>query len=199
MPKPSERTEPTYIGQRITWLRHPDALTVVVSQEIAPRTFAAIATWYGCWWLAGAGMAYGWWIAATPEEGLFLAVCLAFWAFFAVRIGKVLLWRKIGSERIRVRAGELTYKRAWGTQGRALVCSLDDVTRLEVVPRNPRKFLDVLDVEPWIIGGESLHLRYRGRTVPFGMQLPDREARALAAVLDRAISEFRASGTGTNP
>jgi len=191
MTKRSTPAEPVHIGTRTTWLRHPDALTVVITQEVPPKTFLAIAVWYGGWVLAGAGMAYGAATAASADERLFLVICLAFWAFFAVRIGKVLLWRRIGRESLRVKAGALTYKRAWGTWGRAEEFDLADVTRLEVVKRDPRKFLEVLDIEPWIIGGESLRMRYRGRTVPMALQLEAREAAALAAVLDRAIAEFR--------
>ena len=189
--KRSETAEPNSIGTRTTWMQHPDALTVVITQEVPARTFLMLAAWYAGWWLAGAGMAYGAATAATSDERMFLVICLAFWAFFAVRIGKVLVWRRIGRETLRVRSGELTYKRAWGTWGRAHVFDLQDVSRLEVVKRDPRKFLDVLDIEPWIIGGESLRLRYRGRSVPLALQLDAREAQALAAVLDRAISAFR--------
>lgn len=191
MTKHSTAGDPVRIGTRTTWLRHPDALTVVITQEVPPRTFLAIALWYAGWVLAGAGMAYGVAAAHSADERLFLVICLAFWAFFAVRIGKVLVWRRIGRESLRIRSGILTYKRAWGTWGRAEEFDLADVTRLEVVKRDPRKFLEVLDIEPWIIGGESLQLRYRGRTVPLALQLEAREAAALAAVLDRALTEFR--------
>jgi hypothetical protein len=189
--KRSETAEPNSIGTRTTWMQHPDALTVVITQAVPARTFLMLAVWYAGWWLAGAGMAYGAATAATSDERMFLVICLAFWAFFAVRVGKVLVWRRIGRETLRIRSGELTYKRAWGTWGRAHAFDLQDVSRLEVVKRDPRKFLDVLDIEPWIIGGESLRLRYRGRTVPLALQLDAREAQALAAVLDRAISAFR--------
>lgn len=191
MTKPSKTAEPTAIGARITWMQHADAITVVIAQHVPPRTWWAIASWYLCWWIAGAGMAYGWGIASTPDERMFLAICLAFWAFFAVRIGKVLVWRKIGRETLRIRAGELTYKRAWGTWGKAYLYELEAISKLEVVERDPRKLFHVLDIEPWIIGGEALHMRHRGRSVSFGLQLGTRDARALASVLDRAISTYR--------
>ena len=126
-----------------------------------------------------------------PDERLFLAISLAFWAFFAFRIGKVIAWRIWGTERIRISEDAFVVKNAFGDYGRAQAIPLSQVERVEVVKRDPTKFMHSMDQSFWIIGGDGLMLRAAGKRIPIGKQLSEKESGALAKELDRIIRRFR--------
>jgi hypothetical protein len=66
----------------------------------------------------------------------------------------------------------------------------DNIKRLEVVRRDKTKFLHTLDQSFWIIGGDALSFQYFRKSIVFGKQLSEREAGALAKVIDKALRKF---------
>lgn len=186
----SSAATPVSIGERITYAWHPDALTVIITQQIPKRQRLMLEAWFGAWLVAGAGFAQAWRMATTADERMFFMICIAFWTYFALRVGKVVLWRRTGREMIRVSADGVSIKNAFGTFGRAQFFLKDNIKRLEVVRRDKTKFLHTLDQSFWIIGGDALTFQYLRKSIVFGKQLPEREAGALAKVIDKALRKF---------
>ena len=178
------------IGSRISYAWHPDALTIIVSQEIPKHQQRLLEAWLLAWGLAGAGLGQAWRMADTPDEGMFFSICLAFWSYFAFRVSKVVLWRRRGREMIRISAEGVSLKNAFGTFGRAQFFLKDNITRLEVIRRDETKFLQTLDQSFWIIGGDMLSFKYLRKSIVFGKQLSLQEAKALAKVIDKALRKF---------
>lgn len=181
---------PTSIGERISYAWHPDALTVIITQEIPKRQRVMLEAWFGAWLLAGGGFWQAWRMATTADERMFFMVCLAFWTYFAFRVGKVVLWRRTGQEMIRVTADGVSIKNAFGTWGRAQFFLKDNIKRMEVVRRDKTKFLHTLDQSFWVIGGDALSFQYLRKSIVFGKQISEREASALAKVIDKALRKF---------
>ncbi len=175
------------IGPRITYAEHGDAFTVIISQSIPRTSFGLLVAWWFAWWLIGAVFLVEWARTEVADERMFFAISLAFWAYFAFRVGKVIAWRKWGREMIRITATTLSVKNAFGSYGRALEVPLASVDRMEVVKRDPAKFLHSLDQSFWIMGGESLVVRSKVKRLRLGKQLSMKEAGALAKVMDGAI------------
>jgi hypothetical protein len=186
----SASSSPVSIGQRISYAWHPDALTVIITQEIPRRQRLMLEVWFAAWLMAGAGFGQAWRMATTADERMFFMICIAFWTYFAFRVGKVVLWRRMGQEMIRVNAEGVSIKNAFGTFGRAHFFLKDNIKRLEVVRRDKTKFLHTLDQSFWIIGGDALSFQYFRKSIVFGKQLSEREAGALAKVIDKALRKF---------
>jgi hypothetical protein len=182
---------PQQIGNRISIAHHPDAFTVVITQEIPRTSFALLVAWWGAWWAVGVVFAVQWATTEVADERMFFTISLAFWAYFAFRVGKVIAWRKWGRELIRITPSELSVKNAFGAYGRAVSVPLSSVERMEVVKRDPRKFLHSMDQSFWILGGDTLVVRSSVRRLPMGKQLSEREAGALAKSMDEAMRKLR--------
>lgn len=188
---PDPMAQPKSIGPRITCAQHEDAFTVIITQSIPRTSFRLLVGWWFTWWFIGAVFLAEWARTEVADERMFYAISLAFWAYFAFRVGKVIAWRKWGREMIRITPTTLSVKNAFGSYGRALEVPLDTVDRMEVVKRDPGKFLHSLDQSFWIMGGESLVVRSRARRLRLGKQLSMKEAGALAQTLDQAIRRSR--------
>ncbi len=181
------------LGSRISYEQTSDQFTVVITQEIPRMSFLLLIGWWLAWWGIGAVFLWEWAQTEIPDERMFFSISLAFWAYFAFRVGKVIAWRKWGRELIRITPTELSVKNAFGSYGRAVAVPLASVERMEVVKRDPTKFLQTLDQSFWIMGGESLVVRSSVRRLPLGKQLSEREAGALAKAMDGAIRKLNKS------
>lgn len=184
---------PQRIGERISYQEHDTSLTVVITQEIKKTQRFAMEAW-GIAWIA-VGVAFAVFYRTAPAgDGMYYAICLAFWAFFLFRVGKTILWRRIGREMIRVSADGISVKNAFGTRGRARHFLLANIKGLEVIPLDSTGFISMLDQSFWLIGGDRLQFTYLRQSVRFGKQLSDKESQKLAQVLDRAIRRLQSNG-----
>ncbi len=179
------------IGQRISYAQHTDSFTVVITQEIPQTSFRLLCAWWFAWCGIGGVFIWQWSITQIADERVFYAICIAFWAYFLFRVGKVIAWRKWGKELIRITPHALSLKNAFGSYGRAFEIPLNSIDRMEVVKPDPKKFLQSLDQSFWIMGGDRLFIKSKAKRIPLGKQISEREAGALAKVIDGAIRKMR--------
>ena len=177
------------IGERITFAWHDDALTVVIDQKIPRSQQMALEAWMIAW--IAVGVIFFWSLMhATGEERMFYSISSAFWTFFAFRVGKVILWRRKGSETIRIHTEGMSVKNAFGTLGKAQIFRLSHIQKMEIRRREPTAFLANLDQSFWIMGGESIHFTHDKKSFVLGKQLSEKDAQALAKLLDKGIRKF---------
>lgn len=186
----SKNAESQWIGKRISYVWHPDALTVIIDQSIPARQMRLLTFWLVAWYAVGAAFVHSARVASTEDERMFIMISLAFWLYFAFRVTKVWVWRRIGREMLRVTADGVSVKDAFGNLGRARFYLMGNIKKLEVVRRDPTKFLHSLDMSFWTIGGNMLSFKYLRTSVSFGKQLPEQDALKLARVLDQAFRKF---------
>jgi hypothetical protein len=177
------------LGERITYAWHDDSLTVIINQRIPKAQLFMLQAWLLAWLGVGAATALEMG-KSTGSDRTFFLIFMAFWAFFAFRVLKVILWRRVGREMIRVSAEGMSVKNAFGDWGRARFFLKDNILKMEVMRRDPSKFMQNLDQSFWIMGGDSLQFSYmRGRFV-LGKQLDAQSAGALAKLIDKALKKF---------
>lgn len=178
------------LGQRISFVWHEEALTVIIDQKIAKPQQMMLDAWMAGWMFVGGAFAYGYGTSQGDEKS-FLMICLAFWSFFSFRVLKVLVWRRIGREMIRVDAEGMSIKNAFGSYGKAKFFIKDNIKRMEVIRRDPAKFMQNMDQSFWIMGGDSIQFKYQRSSFVLGKQLNERDAKALAQLFDKALRKFK--------
>ncbi len=177
------------IGKRITYAWHEDALTVVIDQKIPKSQQLALEGWMTAWLLVGA--TFFWSLTHSDgDERMFYSISLAFWTFFAFRVSKVILWRRKGNESIRIHAGSMSVKNAFGTTGRAQLFQTGNLQKMEVIRRESTSFLANLDQSFWIMGGDTIQFTHQNKSFVLGKQLNEKDAHALAKLLDKALRKF---------
>ena len=178
------------IGKRISIADHGDATTIVITSTITNAQRLSLEMWFGGWTGLGVLLMYG---AYTFEgdENLFYLGCLVFWAFFWVRIAKVVAWRRIGKEIIRINKKGIIIKNAFGTRGRDRLFNLHEVSNVKFVEREESSFMQQLDNSFWIIGGDTVYFSYKGKTHVLGKQLLPQDAKQLSQILNKSITAYQ--------
>jgi hypothetical protein len=186
----SKKAKDRSIGKRIHIAEHGDMTTIIIESTITSAQRLSLEMWFGAWTGLGTLFAYG---AFTFEgdERLFYLGSLVFWAFFWVRIAKVVAWRRIGKEVIKISNGGLMMKNAFNTRGREWTYSLNKVGVVKFHDRDATSFIQQLDNSFWILGGDTLYFLYEGRTKVLGKQLTSQDSKQLANVLNKAISAHK--------
>lgn len=179
------------IGDRISFTRSSDELTIIITQQIPRRKETIFLLWLVALGVAGVAFVFYWLNnPAGSSDRIFFMICTAFIAFFLVRYGKVFLWRKIGREMIRIKGEEMSLKNAFGTYGRAQFFNTNNIHKFGVIPYDFTKFGQFMDRAFWEMGGEMLGFEHGGRKYRFGKQLDEREAERLARVIDKGLREI---------
>ena len=183
------KTPVKQIGERITYAWSPDALEIRINQNIQRHQQIALEMWMAAWLVIG--LAFFWsLLQSSGDERMFFTISIAFWSFFAFRIGKVIIWRRKGQEIIRIQAHQMSLKNSFGTSGKQKSFGLEDLQKMEVIRRKPDSFVSNLDQSFWIMGGDTLQFSHRSKTFVLGKQLNEKDAHTLAKLIDKGIRKF---------
>jgi hypothetical protein len=121
---------------------------------------------------------------------VFIIVYLAFWFYFEFKITRAFLWRKFGKEKLWIKHGKLFYQREVSGKGKIAEYDLELVNDLQLIEISHASFADQINQSFWIKGGERLAFQYQAKTVQFGMQLSDEEAREVLKEMKRFIKSL---------
>ena len=191
-----------HIGDRIAfeWKdrgTETEELNVTIAQGTSPSNMAMLATWMVLWVGLEATVLYFW--IQGPAEGnstVGYSIYSAFWAFFAFRIGKVLLWRIRGREVITVDRRGISVALVFGQRGLPDFFAHGAYQGLSRIEENPTQILRTFEKAFWSMGGETLQFSSGKRTMVFGKQLTDRDADGMIRLL-RPAAERLAKKSGS--
>jgi hypothetical protein len=184
------------IGERIRfrWKNKgtpEEQLGVDIRQGIAPSQMALLCLWLVLWGALEAIVLYFWTQEPTQgNAGMGYAIYSAFWAFFAFRIGKVVLWRLRGREVIVVDKRGISVAMAFGQRGLPDFFAHGAYRGLQRIEENPTQILRTFERAFWSMGGETLQFSAGRRTLIFGKQLSDKDADGLLRLLRPALDRL---------
>ena len=178
------------IGDRIVLSSSGDRWIATISSEIPAWQKQSLGLWFGAWMALGAMLTYG--FASFPgSERTFYFICLGFWAFFAVRAWRAVRWRRNGLEVVQLSREGLELRMDHGTnQGRPTLLPLSTLGEAVVPEPNPRSFLESMEQQFWVVGGDRIHLAAKGKTYVFGKQLSPKDAQQLAKAFNQRLKKL---------
>ena len=185
------QSEPKFIGKRIKITRSKDYITVEISQSIERLQEALLFAWLLAWAFCGSVFLYYAFNSQVKSEQLFFIIASSLWLFFFVRIFKVLLWRRMGKEILRLERGQMTLQNAIGNRGKQETFRYSNIFKLGLIKRDPTSFLAFLDDSFWIIGGERVGFSHSGQKVRLGKQLQVKDAELLIRVIESAMRDLK--------
>ena len=180
-----------FLSERVSMERAPGRLSVVISARLSRGREAMLLAWYAAWSFCGIYVLYAFGNAGPGRERQFMLAFLAFWLYFMVRIGRVVLWRMKGFESIRVKDGVLTIKNSIFGRGKANDHFVENITRLGLLEIDRTSWKWQLNESFWVMGAERLVFESGGRNVIFGKGLNDEEARQVLALIKTALTKER--------
>ena len=179
------------IGSRIVMTSQGDRWMATVAATIPSWQRQSLELWFGAWMALGAMLVYGM-VTYPGSERTFYGICLGFWSFFAVRAWRAVRWRRSGLEVVQLSRDGLELRLDHGSQkGRPASFPLSDISRATVPPSNPRSFLESMEQQFWVVGGDRIHVQIQGKTHVFGKQLDPREAEQLANAFNARLKKLK--------
>ena len=182
------------ISDRVSVDRRDGRLSVVIGARIPKGREAMLVAWFVAW------LAIGIYVMVErsslgPDDPLrqYLLAFLAFWLYFAVRVGKAVLWRLKGFELWRLKENTLTIKDSILGYGKANAYFIDNIKALGLLNVDRTSFKYQLADSFWTVSGERLGFEHLGRKVIFGKGLNDDEAKRVLKVLQEALKNSRKS------
>lgn len=177
--------EEKQISKRVHFVRSPESLVITINQKVERWKESLLMAWLAAWLFCGIYFLAE--LIATTDSGLktFLAISLAFWAFFLFRIGKVFFWRILGEEIIEITKETISIRNAMGPFGKKEVFRMNQIRKFGVIKYNSRSFFQFMDESFWIIGGDKFGFEYGGKRIQFGKQLNPKEVTALGRMLEK--------------
>ena len=86
-----KQPSPKFIGERISFVKTKEQLSVIITQEVPRWKETLLLTWLMAWIFVGVLFIFELTQRTDQQERMFFTIVIAFWAFFLVRIGKAYL------------------------------------------------------------------------------------------------------------
>ena len=125
------------------------------------------------------------------ETKLGIFVFLVFWAYYAWRIGKALMWRLKGVEQWRVQEGVLTVKDSINGYGKARKFFAENIKEFGVMNIDEQSWKWQMSNSFWQIGGERIGFVYNGKRIGVGKGLSQADARKVADKVAAQLKKAR--------
>lgn len=176
------------IGERITITQGDDSLKVDIHQQIPSKQMMLLTLWLLAWVALEVLVLYFW--TQESNEGnawLGYAIYSAFWGFFAFRIGKVWMWRRVGREVLVVDRKGISIAMAFGERGLPDFFAHGTYRMPSRIETNPQQILQTFEKAFWSMGGETIQFSSGKRTMVLGKQLSEQHANALLKLIHGAV------------
>lgn len=167
------------ISERISILKKDHLLSIVILSTTDKKKLALLFLWLLAWSVCGIIVMANYFRVSNDQAKLFIIVYLSFWAYFEFNIVRAFIWKKYGKEKIWLQDGILHYQREINKRGKVQEFNLELISQLKLIDLNRTSIADNFNQTFWVKGGERLEFSYQAKTIRFGMQIKDEEARIL--------------------
>lgn len=181
-----------FISDNVSIDKDEERLSVVISQTLPTgwkRTLFLI--WFVFWSLCGVFLIIGLVSEQQRENKLFIAVMLAFWLYYAWRIGKALRWRMRGMEQWLVKGDKLTIKNSISGYGKAKSYFLENISDFKALEIDESSWQWQMSNSIWQIGGERIAFHYNGKLISIGKGLSKKSANDLVKQVSSRLAKAR--------
>lgn len=179
-----------WIGERISFVDDRNKLTVVIYPERKGWVKSVMGAWFAMWMMIGAIVVWSYFtFQLTDQENIIIYVFMAFWAYFAVRVGRSFFWLLWGKELIKIDEAALIYKKSIKTYGKAKHYLLDNISKMRMYEVKEGSFQAIWEASPWVKGGERLEFDYLGKVIRCGRKISEKDGKMLFKLLSKRIEQ----------
>lgn len=179
-----------WIGNRISYVDQEAKTTIIITPEQPGFIKALLGAWFFMWLTIGITITWSFFhFIYTQQQKLILFVFMAFWVYYAIRVGRSFLWSVYGREYIRIDKIGMSLKTSVKKYGKSRQYLLENIKKIDVyVPPN-NSFQTAWENSPWIRGGERINFEYMGKNIRFGRKLNEQEAKLLFQLITKRIED----------
>ena len=179
------------IGGRISYEKHEDYYTIIISSKIEKWKENAMLLWLICWSFCGLTFLYYLMFGGiTSEEKITLLVLVIFWIYLELRIFKAYMWRVFGVEHIRIDADRITHKKSIKGYGKANYLASKQIIEITTLPLKEKSIFKVFNDSFWIIGNGIIDVKSSLSNLYIGVQLNSKDAKDLSNEMKRMLKNL---------
>ena len=179
-----------WIGERINFVDQKDKLTIVILPPRVGFQRYLMLIWMAFWLFVGVVVMLQFFQEYTQKEKLVLFIFMSFWIYFAVRVGRSLLYLFFGREFVKVDENALYVKQATGRYGSSYQYFLENISKFQLVSVKENSFQSTYENAPWVRGTNKLQFEYMGKTRSFGRKLSEKDAEILFKLITKRIEQY---------
>ncbi len=179
-----------WLSERISFNEDNQKVTFVIYPENKGWIKSLMGAWFAMW--IAIGVTISWVLLTfkmTENERIFLYVFMAFWLYYALKVGRSLFWTLWGLELIKINETSFTYKKSIKNYGKATPYYLENIKKIRTFQPKDRSLQSVWEASPWVRGGERLEFDYMGKVIRFGRKLEEKEQKLFFNLLTKKIDE----------
>jgi hypothetical protein len=177
------------ISEKVSYNIEKNDLTIVILGRVERFKETLLLVWLLAWTFCGAAFLYALYYEPTKEMKLALFVMLMFWIYFEIKIGRTFLFRKFGSELIRITDGKLSIKQGIKGYGNADEYFIDNISSFGIIERSEKSFFGFIEKSFWFLGYETIGFEHKNKMVKFAMQLNQQEAAKVVGLIQQKLKK----------
>ncbi len=178
------------IGPRASFVKTKENLNIEIIQKGKLWQIAVLSIWQLIWTLIGIRFVISLLFRIETIERVIMAILVALWLVFYLRISKVWFWKILGLEIIKVSKGELSIRQKYLSFGKTKKYNLSHVKRFQEYKSDQQSYLEFFDNGLFSRGGDVYEFYYMSEKKKFGKQLSDKETRSLKLIINKALKEY---------
>lgn len=178
-----------WIGKRTSVVDQKDSLSFVIYPEPIGWKKHLIGFWFVLWLAIGAYVTSEMFRGYEENQQIVLFIFMAFWMYFAIRVGKTALYQYFGKELIKINDHELILKKATGPYGKSNRLFLENITKMREVELKDNSFQNIFENSPWVAGTPRIEFEHLGKTYSFGRKLNPSDRRLIYNYITKRITK----------
>lgn len=179
-----------WIGNRISYVDQEAKTTIIITPEQPGFIKALLGAWFFMWLTIGITITWSFFhFIYTQQQKLILFVFMAFWVYYAIRVGRSFLWSVYGREYIRIDKIGMSLKTSVKKYGKSRQYLLENIKKFGLFVPPTNSFQSAWENSPWIRGGERITFEYMGKNIRFGRKLNEQEAKQLFQLITKRIED----------
>lgn len=179
-----------WLSERISFDEDKQKVTFVIYPEKNGLIRSLMGAWFGMWLAIGGTII--WSLIAlkfTQQETVFLYVFIAFWFYYALKVGRSFFWILWGKELIKINETSFTYKRSIKNYGKATPYYLENIKKVRIFQPKDKSLQSVWEASPWVRGGERIEFDYMGKVIRLGRKLEEKELKLFFNLINKKLEE----------
>lgn len=178
-----------WIGKRTSVVDEKDSLSFVIYPEAIGWKKHLLGLWSLLWLAIGIYVTRELFRGYGENERIVLFIFMAFWVYFAVRVGKTTLYQYFGKELIKIKQDEMLLKKSVGAYGKSHRLFLENISKMREVELKENSFQNVFENSPWVAGTPRIEFEYMGKTFSFGRKLNANDTRLIYNYITKRITK----------
>lgn len=179
-----------WIGNRITFVDKKERISFVIYPPKLGRKKHLVVVWFALFFAVGVYVSTRFFADFSQDEKMMLFIFMAFWAYFAVRVFRTILYLYFGREYIKLDKTCLRIKIATGEYGKARQFFIENLSKFKFIELKDSSIQKVYDDSPWVKGTNRIQFEYFGKKYAFGRKLDNKDAEMLYKILTRRIEKY---------